>query len=58
MSRKKEIAGLPEDNRDIYKRNIINRYVIRPHDTLFEQLCYVLFIKLYHLQTKPNENDS
>ena len=36
----------------------MNRYMIRPHDTLFEELCYALFIKRYHLQTKPIENDS
>ena len=35
-----------------------NSYVIRPHDALFEQLCYALFIKRYQLQTKPTENDS
>ena len=45
MLSKKEIAELPEDNTDIYKRNMMNRYMIRPHDALFEQLCYALFIK-------------
>ena len=58
MLSKKEIAELPEDSTDIYNRNMMNRYMIRPHDTLFGQLCYALFIKRYQLQTKPIENDS
>ena len=58
MLSKKEIAELPEDSTDIYKRNMMNRYMIRPHDALFEQLCYALFIKRYQLQTKPTENVS
>ena len=52
MLSKKEIAELPKDNTDIYKRKMMNRYMIRPHDALFEQLCYALFIKRYQLQTK------
>ena len=58
MLSKKEIAELPEDSTDIYNRNMMNRYMIRPHDALFEPLCYTLFIKRYQLQTKPIENDS
>ena len=40
MLSEKEIAELPEDSTYIYKRNMMNRYMIRPHDALFEQLCY------------------
>ena len=58
MLSKKEIAELPESSTDIYKRNMMNRYMIRPHDALFEQLRYALFIRRYYLQTKPIENDS
>ena len=58
MLSKKEIAELPESSTDIYKRNMMNRYMIRPHDALFEQLRYALFIRRYYLQTKPTENDS
>ena len=58
MLSKKEIAELPEDNTDIYKRNMMNRYMIRLHDALFEQLCYALLIKRYQLLTKPFANDS
>ena len=57
MLSKKEIAELPEDITDIYKRNMMSKYMIRPHDALFEQFCYALFIKRYQLQTKPIEND-
>ena len=52
MLSKKEIST------DIYTRNMMNRYMIRPHDALFEQLRYALFIRRYYLQTKPIENDS
>ena len=58
MLSKKEILELPEDSTDIYKRNMFSRYLIRPHDEMFEHLCYALFIKRYQLKTKPIENDS
>ena len=58
MMSKKEISELPKKSTDIYKRNMANRYMIRPKDSMFEHLCYVLFIKRYQLQTKPIENDS
>ena len=58
MLSKKEIAELPEYSTDIYTRNMMNRYMIWPHDALFEQLRYALFIRRYYLQTKPIENDS
>ena len=58
MLSKKETAELPEDSPDIYKRNMMNRYMIRPHDALFKQLCYALFIKRYQLLTKAFENNS
>ena len=55
---KKEKFELPEDSTDIYKRNTLIRYLIRPHNGMFEHLCYALFIKRYQLKTKPIENDS
>ena len=58
MLSKKEIAELLEDSTDIYMRNMMNRYMIRPHDALFKQFCYALFIKRCQLQRKPFENDS
>ena len=58
MLSKKEISELPEDRTDIYKRNVVSRYLIRSHDEMFEHLCYAMFIKRYQLKTKPIENDS
>ena len=58
MSSKKEISELPENSTDTYKRNMVNRYMIRPKDSVFEHFCYALFIKRYQLQPKPIENDS
>ena len=58
MLSKKEISELPIDSTDIYKRNMVNRYMIRPKDSIFEYLYYALFIKRYQLQSKPIENDS
>ena len=58
MMSKKEISKLPKKSTDIYKRNMVSRYMIRPKDSMFEHLCYALFIKRYQLQTKPIENDS
>ena len=44
MLSKKEILELPEDSTDIYKRNMFSGYLIRPHDEMFEHICYALFI--------------
>ena len=57
MWSKKEIFELPERSRDIYKRNMVSRYLIRPHDEMFDYLCYALLIKQYQLKTKPTDND-
>ena len=58
MLSKKKISELPKDSIDIYKRNMVSRYMIRPEDFIFEHLCYALLIKRYQLQPKPIENDS
>ena len=58
MSSKKELFELHKDSTDIYKRNILDRYLIRQKDAVFENLCHALFIKRYQMQTKPTENDS
>ena len=58
MSSKKEISELSKDSTDIYKRNMVNMYMIRPKDSIFEHLCYALSIKCYQLQPKTIENDS
>ena len=38
MLSKKEIFELPEDSTNIYKRNMVSRYLIRRHDQMFEDL--------------------
>ena len=38
MLSKKEISELPEDSTNIYKRNMVSRYLIRLHDEMFEDL--------------------
>ena len=58
MSSKKEILELPEGSTDYYKKSMVSRYLISPHDEIFEHLCYALFIKRYQLKTKPIDNDS
>ena len=58
MLSKKEISELPKDSTDIYKRNMVNRCMIRLKDSIFEHLCYALFIKCYQLQPKAIENNS
>ena len=37
---KNELSKLPEDSSDIYKRNMVSRYIIRPQDQVLNQLCY------------------
>ena len=37
---------------------MVSRHLIKPHEEMFEHLCYALFIKRYQLKTKPVENDS
>ena len=36
---------LPEDSTDIHKRNMVNRYQIRPYEDIIYKLCYALFLK-------------
>ena len=47
MLSKKEIFELPEGMTDIYKRNMVSRYLIRRHYEMFEHFCCALFIKQY-----------
>ena len=58
MLSKKKLFELLKYSTDIDKRNMVNRYMISPKDSIFEHLCYALFIKRYQLQPKPIENDS
>ena len=48
---------MPEDSADIYKINLVSRYVIRPSEEIFNQLCYASFVKKYQLLPKQVESD-
>ena len=55
---KRKLSLLPEDSTEIYKRNMVSRYIIRPSEGVFNQLCYASLVKKYQLLTKQVENDS
>ena len=42
MLSKKGISELPKDSTDIYKRNMVNRYMIRPKDSIFKPLLCIV----------------
>ena len=44
---KNELSKLSEDSADIYKRNMVSRYIIRPQNQGLNQLCYASFAKTY-----------
>ena len=43
----KEIPKLFDDSTDLYKRNLINRYINRTGLEIIENLCFVEFLKRY-----------
>ena len=48
---------LPEDSTYIHKRNMVNRYQIRPYEDIIYKL-YASFLKQYQLEQKQIEKDS
>lgn len=50
----KELAKLPADSQDIYKRNVIDRYVDRP--AVMEDLCLADFVALYNFRGKKDNS--
>ena len=61
---KEEIDELPEDSLDIFKRNMIDRYIDRPNSSflngkysILDSFCYAEFLAHYYLLPK-NTNDS
>ena len=61
---KEEIDELPEDSADIFKRNMIDRYIDGPTSTflngrysILDGFCYAEFVAHYYLLPK-NSNDS
>jgi len=63
-----EIANMPEDETDIFKKNMLDRYTDRPNLTykngkyrIIDSLCYAEFLSNYTLNSKilnEEENDS
>ena len=63
-----QIKEMPEDSTDIFKRNMLDRYVDRPNVTylggkysVLDKFCYEEFFAHYYLlscQTDDEENDS
>ena len=61
---KEEIEELPEDSEDLFKRNMLNRYVDRPNTTFkggkysqFDSMCYATFSANYTLDTRKTGNE-
>ena len=59
-----EILNLPEDSSDIFKRNMIDRYIDRPNSTYakgkystVDHMCYAEFISSYTVDTRENPDD-
>ena len=59
-----EIKELPEDSTDIYKRNMIDRYLDRPNSSFqkgkyaqIDKMCYAQFFSHYYLKPKPNADE-
>ena len=64
---KEEIDELPEDSQDVFKRNMIDRYIDRPNLTfkngkysIMDGLCFAEFLSLYYVAPKKLDdiNDS
>ena len=59
---REELAELPEDSTDIFKRSMLDRYIDRPNSafqggkyTEIDKLCYAEFLSNYYLILKPIE---
>ena len=61
MKNEGEINEIPEDSDDIFKRNMLDRYVERPNKTLprgkyaiCDELCFAQFCTFYRLDNNVN----
>lgn len=52
----KELKELPADSQDIYKRNVLDRYVERPVE--MENLCLADFVALYSFKGKKSNSEA
>ena len=57
------LSELPADSTDIYKRNMLDRYLDRPHKTfkngkygIIDQMCYAEFLSRYYLDSKLQDD--
>ena len=60
----KEILELDDESKDVFKRNMLDRYIDRPNSIFangiysgLDQFCYAEFLRYYYLAPKPIEND-
>ena len=64
IKNEEEINEISEDSEDIFKRNMLGRYVDRPNKTFLrgkfavcDELCYVQFCAFYRLDSKVNYDE-
>ena len=60
----KEIGDLPDDSNNIFKRNMLDRYMDRPDESfcdgrycVLNKFCYAEFLRFYYIVPSANEND-
>ena len=59
-----ELAELPEDSIDVFKENMLDRYLDRPNSTFMngkyksvDKMCYAFFLANYYVDAKSNVNE-
>ena len=59
-----EISELTDESEDIFKKNMLDRYIKRPDEKFqngkfatLNSLCYAEFLRYYYVSTISNEND-
>ena len=64
IKNEEEINEISEDSEDIFKRNMLDRYVDRPNKTFLrgkfavcDELCYAQFCAFYRLDSKVNYDE-
>ena len=57
----KETGDLHDNSNDIFKRNMLDRYVDRPDErfsnVVLNKFCYAEFLRFYYIIPSSNEND-
>ena len=60
-----ELSELPEDSVDVFKTNMVDRYLDRPDASFMggrynavDKMCYALFLAYYYLAPKTNDDES